>query len=382
MDRFLRALPASAAGRARFSEKEKRDPVQSQIMGIIIAAAATLFAVPPARAAASDPAVAPSSETRPDPSVRPDLIYHNYCSVCHGDRGDGRSRARASLNPPPADFTSAEARTTLSRERMILALNHGRPGTAMTAWTTQLSAKEIAAVVDYIRETMMAPEPGSPLARGRALYGHHCVACHGGRGEGVASSPSHPAPRPFARDADRAQMLAAVSQGRFGSLKHEFAGRLKAGEIDDTVDYVRKALAPALQVEISGTRAHGGRGRDAEAPADRGAGATMTAAAAMPEGLTGDPERGRRLYEQNCVACHGAEGDGKGARSALLGTKVRDFAASSYNRPALYAAIAAGRAGTDMPAWRAVLGRQQIADVAEYVWRTHFRAPKPVRAER
>jgi mono/diheme cytochrome c family protein len=263
-----------------------------------------------------------------------------------------------------------------SRERMLLALQYGRPGTAMTAWTTQLSTKEMEAVVDYIRETMMAPEPGSPLARGRALYGHHCIACHGERGEGIASSPSHPAPRPFARDADRAQMLASVSQGRFGSLKHEFAAKLKPEEIGDTVDYVRKALAPALLSEISGTRAHGGRGRDKD---KEGA---VAAVAAMPEGLSGDAGRGRRLYEQNCVACHGAAGDGKGPRSALLDTKVRDFAESSYNRPALYAAIAGGRAGTDMPAWRAVLDRQQIADVAEYVWRTHFRSPKAARAER
>ena len=32
---------------------------------------------------------------------RPDALYHNYCSVCHGDRGDGRSRAQNSQKPPP-----------------------------------------------------------------------------------------------------------------------------------------------------------------------------------------------------------------------------------------------------------------------------------------
>jgi len=295
--------------------------------------------------------------------VRPEIIYHNYCSVCHGDRGDGNSRARGSLNPPPADFTAPGARSALTRERMILALQYGRPNTAMTPWTTQLSEKEIESVVDYIRETMMAPEPGSPRAKGRALYASHCVACHGERGQGVAASPSHPAPRAFSADAARAEMVSSVAQGRFGSLKHAFADRMKPEEIESTVDYVRLSLVPPLAAQISGTRAHGGRGRD---------GAPSDATAPLPEGLNGNPGRGRALYAQNCVACHGEKGDGKGPRALRLGTKTGDFGAASYNRPALYAAIAGGRAGSEMPAWRGVLDRQQIADLTEYTWRTWF----------
>jgi mono/diheme cytochrome c family protein len=83
---------------------------------------------------------------------RPDALYHNYCSVCHGDRGDGRSRAQNSLNPPPRDFTSAGE---LSRETMIVITTHGKPGTAMVGWKTQLSAAEIESVVDYVRKTFM-----------------------------------------------------------------------------------------------------------------------------------------------------------------------------------------------------------------------------------
>jgi mono/diheme cytochrome c family protein len=43
--------------------------------------------------------------------LKPDALYHNYCSVCHGDRGDGNSRARNSLVPPPRDFTRANELT-------------------------------------------------------------------------------------------------------------------------------------------------------------------------------------------------------------------------------------------------------------------------------
>jgi mono/diheme cytochrome c family protein len=304
--------------------------------------------------------------------VRPDLLFHNYCSVCHGDRGDGRSRARGSLNPPPTDFTSAQP-DVLSRARMILALQHGRPGTAMTAWTTQLSQKEIEAVVDYVRATMMPPEPGTPLAKGRALYLQNCAGCHGDRGQGVASSPAHPAPRPFQGTTARGAMIAAVKEGQFGRLSHGFAGRLKADEIENTIDYVRTSLAPSLAPGVSGTRAHGGRGGDA-APA-------LDQAAPLPNGLSGNAERGERLYQQNCVACHGPKGDGNGPRTAQAGGKPRPFGAAPMNRPALYGAIAEGKTGTDMPAWRSVLARQPLADLAEYVWRTWYAPAQGAKAK-
>lgn len=305
--------------------------------------------------------------------VQPDLLYHNYCSVCHGDRGDGRSRARGSLNPPPTDFTTPQAREMLSRPRMILALQHGRPGTAMTAWTTQLSQKEIEAVVDYVRNTMMLPEPGSPLAKGRATYVQHCAGCHGDRGQGVAASPSHPAPRPFQPSAERSAMLAAVTQGQFGRLAHGFAGRLKPDEIEHAVDYVRTSLAPGLAPGVSGTYAHGGRGRDAPPALD--------VSAPLPNGLAGNAQRGERLYQQNCSACHGAKGDGNGPRVALLGGKPRSLGATPMNRPALYSAIAEGKAGTDMPAWRTVLARQPLADLAEYLWRTWYAPAQGAKAK-
>lgn len=319
-------------------------------------------------------ALATAAQAQRADEVRPDLIYHNYCSVCHGDRGDGRSRARNSLNPPPADFTAPQARETFTRPRMILALQHGRPGTAMTAWTTQLSQKEIEAVVDYILDTMVPPAPGTPLAKGRTLYAGHCVACHGERGQGVTSSPSQAAPRPFSTATPRAAMIATVAQGDSGRLRHGFAGRLKPEEIENTVDYVLKSLAPTLAPGVSGTYAHGGRGRDA-------AGGVADFSAPLPQGLSGNAQRGRQLYEKNCSACHGANGDGNGPRSALLGAKPRGLGATPLNRPALYAAIADGKTGTDMPAWKTVLQSQSIADLSEYLWRTHYQPARPAKAD-
>ena len=75
-------------------------------------------------------------------------IFHNYCSVCHGDKGDGQTRARNGLVPPPRNYTTPEAAVELTRERMIHSVTYGRPGTAMIAWGHELSGKEIENVVD------------------------------------------------------------------------------------------------------------------------------------------------------------------------------------------------------------------------------------------
>lgn len=157
---------------------------------------------------------------------RPERIYHQYCSVCHGERGDGLSMARYALDPPPADFTSPETRRRLSRSHMLETLRKGARSaqgapTAMVAWTTQLDPAQIEAVVDYVIVRFMegrpAPEeavdpadhrhahhdhsgagvaaPDIPYGlsgdaeRGKPLYRRNCAGCHGAEGDGRGGAP-------------------------------------------------------------------------------------------------------------------------------------------------------------------------------------------------
>jgi len=66
--------------------------------------------------------------------IDPVRDYHDHCSVCHGETGDGKSHAMAGLVPPPLDFTTIGLESTLDRQRMINAVANGKPGTAMSAW--------------------------------------------------------------------------------------------------------------------------------------------------------------------------------------------------------------------------------------------------------
>jgi mono/diheme cytochrome c family protein len=221
-------------------------------------------------------------------NIQPSLLYHNYCSVCHGDKGDGRSRASNSLSPAPYDFTSAKAKSEQSRERIIAFVTNGKPGTAMVAWKTQLNEREIAALADYVyaafvqgnppaasaggqvsgtrahggRESSPAPAPAAaPIkadmslgfarslkgnaTKGRTFYDANCATCHGtaGDGKGPRAYFINPKPRDF-RDpsfrsrANRPMLFAAVGNGRNGTEMPAWNKVLNDQQIADVSEYV------------------------------------------------------------------------------------------------------------------------------------------------
>lgn len=251
--------------------------------------------------AAAPAAVHAGTHTRPAGPPQPALLYHNYCSVCHGDQGDGRSRAQFSLRPAPRDFTAAD-QLSLPRARMLASVRDGRPGTAMTAWKTQLNEAEIGALVDYIRDTFMpaaagaAAPRGAPAhadtpglsgiqhgrrqaapdavasvvpaaglgaampqglrgqaAKGGAFYMSNCATCHGSAGDGAGPRAYfiNPKPRNFlSADArgrlNRPVLFEAISAGRQGTEMPAWNKVLSAQEVADVTEFVfQRFIAPA-----------------------------------------------------------------------------------------------------------------------------------------
>ncbi len=321
----------------------------------------------------------------------PAATYHNYCSVCHGDRGDGKSRAQKSLNPPPADFTNQQIASRLTRDSMIAIVANGKPGTAMSGWSSQLSQKDIEGVVDYVRNTFMPATATRGPNRGRDIYARTCSVCHGDKGNGsswAAANMQKPpidftSPRASA-ELTRERMITAVSHGRPDTAMPGFATQLSKADIETVVDYVRATFMRDMPIPgISGTYAHGtpGGGKDAS---QLSAQVKIDMSAPMPDGLKGRAARGEAFYLANCATCHGNTGDGRGPRAYFINPKPRNFlhAASraAFNRPALYQAVAKGKIGTEMPAWNKVLDAQQIADVSEFVFQRFIREDKKASA--
>lgn len=344
----------------------------------------------------------------------PEKIYHNYCSVCHGDRGDAQTRARNSLTPPPRNFTSAEETAQLTRERMINSVTNGRTGTAMMPWKSELSPQEIESLVDYIRATFMKVGGSEEKAvvssakiitgdnRGQKIYVGNCTVCHGEKGDGQsrARNALNPPPRNFTSPEETAQltrerMILSITNGRPGTAMMAWGSRFSKEDIEAVADHIRKTFMPAQagngvtttppQIEHAGPGAlpdmsaailSGGTGQAPTKSPQALQAADMTLP--FPKSLVGNAAKGKVFFNKNCAACHGVKGNGQGPRAYFNYPKPRNFLTEEthtlFNRPTLYKSITNGKVGTVMPAWGKVLGDQEIADVAEYVFQQFVRS--------
>jgi cytochrome c oxidase cbb3-type subunit I/II len=93
--------------------------------------------------------------------------------------------------------------------------------------------------------------------------------------------------------------------------------------------------------------------------------------------LTGDPKRGKKLYQRYCIGCHGERGDGRGENAPHVEPRPRDFTTGIFkcrSTPSgsipldndLFNTIGRGLYATAMPPWLP-LTRQQRADLVAYV---------------
>ena len=361
-------------------------------------------------------------------------IYTQNCAICHGDNGNGKTRAESDLKPPPRDFTTIEAALELTKERMINSVTNGRKGTAMMAHKDRLSTKQIAAVVDYIRQNFMRIPTQDDTAqkvtnkRGKDIFTRYCAVCHGDKGNTAvwAQSGLNPPPRDFTTQEakkilSRERMIQSVTNGRPGTGMMSFTTKLKAGDIESVVDYIRetfmqvdKVKEPLAPGSVSGPvrlprspyenqaalpmdQAHAGLAQKSDPHAGLAQSSNPHAALKgsmvpsmpsaveeaadmslpFPNKLKGDPKKGREFFMNNCFTCHGVTGEGNGPRASFNIPRPRNFTSENsrriLNRVRLFRGISNGRVGTVMPAWNKVLTDQQIADVGEFVFEAFVR---------
>lgn len=224
-----------------------------------IAVAATVLAL-------AAPALAGNRKKSPGGRIDPALLYHNYCSVCHGDQGDGRSRARSSLVPPPANFTDPALHARLTVDYIAAITREGKPGTAMIGWKSQLTPVETQALARYVRTQFVEKSGDETARRGRTLYGHYCASCHGPAGRGIEAGAVREGMKPGpdltkVAGLTRERVIVAVAVGKASAGKPGFAQQMAPADIEAVADYVRKGLL-AVSPAVSGTTAHGGKASD------------------------------------------------------------------------------------------------------------------------
>nr|WP_211169112.1 cytochrome c [Aromatoleum toluvorans] len=245
-------------------------------------------------------------------AIKADVLYHEYCSVCHGDRGDGNSRAMKSLNPPPRDLTKAGP--SLPRDYILHVITEGKPGTAMVGFKSRLNAEQLGALADYVHTEIVSR--GAAISAGLVKGISGTSGTTGGTGSVPAPAGSAAPVPPIAAP------LPAV-----------------------------KPVAPGERADMGAPFPSGLKGDAAKGQAfyDKNC--------AECHGVKGDGQ-GPRAYFIRPVPR-----DFMQERSRL-----------TLNRPAIYAAVFFGRNGTEMPAWSKVLSEQEIANVSEYVFQSFIRS--------
>jgi high-affinity iron transporter len=82
--------------------------------------------------------------------------------------------------------------------------------------------------------------------------------------------------------------------------------------------------------------------------------------------------RGRALFAENCVSCHGENADGRGANAADLKPPPADFSSAEFMRAEtpfdFYHIISVGKPTSAMPAWGQVLSLQDRWDLVSFLW--------------
>lgn len=200
------------------------------------------------------------------------------------------------------------------------------------------------------------PADATPApADGAALYARYCALCHGARGQGYAADHANAlANQQFLVAASDPFLGWAIAYGRPGTPMAAFGkdrgGPLDHGQISKLITFIRSwQQSPPI---------------------------------ALKEGLIrGEPARGERLYAAQCAGCHGVRGKGKTAPS-LNNPVLLATASDSYLRYA----IAEGRAGTPMPAFKGKLSGDKLDDLTAYLrslyrkleWKTVPEAPPPI----
>ncbi len=170
--------------------------------------------------------------------------------------------------------------------------------------------------------------PGSDIANS------YCAICHSA--EYVYMQPPHP----------REQWMEIVKK-----MKTSFGCPIPDEQISPLVDY----LISQNSVQLS-TPSH---------PVHK----------AVPDEMSGqaakhpvDPQKGKTLYAQHCLNCHGAGGKGDGPiGQSLIPPAANLTLLAKKSDKAILDTIRNGRTGTAMPSWKAYLNQSAMRDLLAFL---------------
>lgn len=280
-------------------------------------------------------------------------IYNYRCYFCHGYSGDARTLTTTFIDPPPRDFTRTRM-DALSRQQMLQTVTHGKPGTAMTAFSRVLDAQQISAVVDFVRDEFMQ--------NGRVNTRYHTIQ-NGWPDHGRYAAAFPFATGEIALDTPWRTLTEKQIQGKQLFLASCITCHDRSHVLDEGVIWQKQSISYP-------------RNNYSHTEIDALSSASIYAQHDIsPEihGLSDEELSGKELWLQNCAFCHAADGSGQNWIGSFLEPPPRDLRnpgfMSGMTIELLTHSIQNGLRNTSMPAWKHVLDKTQIRQIVSYISR-------------
>ena len=180
-------------------------------------------------------------------------LYMVFCSYCHGNDGEGYLADDA-----PAISNDGFLQTATD-DFLTAAIDHGRPGTVMSAWGWDYAGPivppDVADMVAFFRSWQSGPSldvhdlvvTGQP-EEGAPLYVEHCEECHGVDGlDGTSIDLANPW---LLHTASDGFLRHAIVNGREGTEMEPFGTQLSVDAVDDLVALLRSWATPVEDTEV------------------------------------------------------------------------------------------------------------------------------------
>lgn len=301
-------------------------------------------------------------------------IYNFRCYYCHGYSGNARTLATTFLDPKPLDFTKISP-DEMDRERVLKAIQNGKPNTAMKSFANTLKPNEITAVADFVRQEFMVAKAENTryhtAANGWPNHERYAAAFPFATGEIPLDTPWEQLD-PQQADGKRFFLTSCVSC-------HDRANVNSGSALWESrpLSYPRNQFAPG---DYPPAFTHG-----EYPPVDAMASASPYRIHDQPprlSDLTAIERHGETLYQQNCSFCHAADGTSRNWIGSFMEPHPRDLtspdAMSNMTKERLRTVIREGLPETSMPAWKSVLSEQEVAAIIAYIGRAfHPLSPAP-----
>lgn len=171
------------------------------------------------------------------PTVRGGIVFKNYCVLCHGEKGDGNSRAHKlypNMHLKIRSQNNAQFETVIRNGGTVAGLSAYMP-----PWGEELSEEQINDVIIYLGIVT------DSVKRGEVVYKTNCILCHGvnADGKGRAAKLYDPPPANLILSdknddyKSRIIRLGGKAMGR-SEVMPSWENQLTDQEINDLVKYL------------------------------------------------------------------------------------------------------------------------------------------------